>query len=258
MNLWTTTYIEKFKKTPYLQHNEKELHITVKKDIFVPMEPVEIIVSMRNTALETRKFMPSGWLSYTGHCMKGEKMPQPIKEINGLPLSPLFANPTCFAEPNQIFWNNTSTLNKKNDITLEGEYHIQMFHLDCYNFINHSAQIKQKDNNELPKNTSTFQSIDQKFKVEWIKSNIITIKVDSTLIDLSKVISPDLQRTYTKPSHGVSFSFVSDKLRYDNYGPVYFRIATKNVSSESVSMIVDTKNVLDVYELVLLTPGDNL
>jgi septum formation topological specificity factor MinE len=59
-------------------------------------------------------------------------------------------------------------------------------------------------------------------------------------------------------SSGISLSVVSDKSCYDNYGPVYLRLGTKNVSSDSVSMIIDTTNVFDVYELTLLTPGDNL
>ncbi|MDR1269634.1 MAG: hypothetical protein LBK82_08920 [Planctomycetaceae bacterium] len=92
----------------------------------------------------------------------------------------------------------------------------------------------------------------------FVSSSAIKLTVDSRLVDLSKVIQANLPRVYSKSSHGVSISLVTDKQHYEDYGPVYLNVATKNVSDGTLSMIVDGKNVFDVYELVLLTPGDNL
>ncbi|MDR1479078.1 MAG: hypothetical protein LBJ00_09060 [Planctomycetaceae bacterium] len=92
----------------------------------------------------------------------------------------------------------------------------------------------------------------------FVESDVVKLIVDSKLVNLSKVILPNLPRAYSKPSHGVSISFVTDKQHYENYGPVYTKIATKNVSNNPLSMIVDAGNVFDVYELTLLTPGRNL
>jgi hypothetical protein len=244
--------IEKRTKASYLQHNEKELQIAVSKNVFVPVEPVRIDVSMRNTASSARKYYTSSWRTMIGYCKKNEKMRQPSDYISNVQLNPIFVNCEMLSEPNQFLINNSIVINKEVDITLEGEYLIQMFHVDILNFENN----KSENNIEPSENTDKISM--NMVKVKWTKSNVITIKINDSLVDFSKVIPPNMSRTFTKPLHGISFSLVSDNFRYDNYGPVYFRIATKNVSDNSVSMIVDTKNILDVYDLVLLTPGDNL
>jgi hypothetical protein len=123
-------------------------------------------------------------------------------------------------------------LNNLFDMTLEGTYNV---------FVTTSFEV-----------FSTTQ-ID---KIDIIKSNTLKLVIANN--DFTQSIKFfDKKLSVTKPSHGISFLLVSDNLRYDNYGPVYFRIATKNVSDNPISMIVDTKNIFDVYDLVLLTPGGN-
>ncbi|MDR2641252.1 MAG: hypothetical protein LBC74_00495, partial [Planctomycetaceae bacterium] len=246
---------EKRAKTPYLQHNEKNLQIAVQKNVFAPMESIDVTYTIKNTALETRIYFYSGLLFHTECCIKGNEIQPPCNEI-----SPFSPTPSKFMmeliEPDQIFWDYTKIINHEHDMTLAGEYRIQMFHVDRNNFVKPQFLIKSADNNSQD-NTNKADFFDEKYKAEWVKSNIITVKVDDSLIDISKVIPLQSPRVYSKPLHGVSISLVSDKRHYENYGPVCLRVSTKNVSHDSVSMIVDAKNVLDVYELVLLTPGRN-
>ncbi|MDR2643703.1 MAG: hypothetical protein LBC74_13015 [Planctomycetaceae bacterium] len=137
---------------------------------------------------------------------------------------------TITLEPNKTYIRNCEVLNRCFDFSMEGKYQIS-----------------------VSRNTK-FNNIKKEFDI--VTSNLLSVYVEN-IQPLSKMISSNLPRIYSKPSYGISFSFVSDKSHYENYGPVYLKIASKNVSNDPLSMIA-ARNIFDVYELTLFTPGGNL
>jgi hypothetical protein len=98
---------------------------------------------------------------------------------------------------------------------------------------------------------------DQSHQIIYANSNALTIIVDNDLVDFSNVVFPDSLKKWSKTSNDIIFSLVTDKQHYKEYESTYLRITTKNISTSSLSMVNNTKNVFDVYEITIKTPGLN-
>jgi len=90
-----------------------------------------------------------------------------------------------------------------------------------------------------------------------IFSDELVLVVDSRLENLSTVFPLEMTGKWSKPQHGVLMSLTLSQEHYNEYGPVFLQIVTKNSSFDNLSTLVKTGNVFDVYDLTLETPGPN-
>jgi septum formation topological specificity factor MinE len=233
----------------YYQHGEnvevigkKDMlfSVTTVRTVYVPCEPIEIKINLENKA-NTRKFF---WNDFRFIKVINSNLPhqvlKPLRKNKSIynfhktgRWSPSPFEPEFIIQANEKVLIDTVDVNHLYDMTLSGKYYIY-----------HSTYLQSVVNND----TKYIDAPSQK----------ITIIINENTTNTSEVIPSEVSSTYSKPSHGISLSIVSDKSWYDNYGPVYLRVGTKNISDKSISMVVDAKNVFDVYELTLLTPGGNL
>jgi hypothetical protein len=246
--IFSQTFTDDIYKKYYQDRNIKILEeadmsfsITTPQTTYIPSEPIKINIGVKNKTNTRKLFINSHIFIKVINRTLPHIILRPLRknyDIYHLYQTGRWSPPPVFSsdfilQANKEIVFSSVNINLLYDMTLSGTYYINISKdLTC---------VLDNDTNKLAKNSTG-----------------VTITIKENTTDLSKIIPSDVCGIYSKPSSGVSISLVSDKQHYDNYGPVYLRVTTKNVSKDSVSMIVDTKNVLDVYELTLLMPGNNL
>jgi hypothetical protein len=222
--------LEKYRKTPLLKPEEMKVSITVPKKDFIPGELVVIQICLQNTSSSIRAYEEGMYRKFfIKSCKKGNEIQQPDTPFYDRRWG---SSRRVFAESNKNIMELKKIVNHENDLTLDGEYLVQVFHPELLTL--------------------------DKPKTEWVPSNIIEISINSNLIDLSKVISSNTPKKWIKLRSNIGISIVTERSSYEEYGPIYVQVTTKNLSNnDNLLMPIDVTNVFNAYSLILKTPGLN-
>jgi hypothetical protein len=126
-----------------------------------------------------------------------------------------------------IFTCVIKTLNKRYDMSLDGEYFVSVE--GCAYDINKNSII--------------------------LESNELRIVIDNSCSD--NVTFSNSEKVQKISELGAMIVLTTNQNFYKVPSPIYLRIYTKNISKNNLSMIENTNNVLDTYNLILKIPGFN-
>jgi hypothetical protein len=132
------------------------------------------------------------------------------------------------SEPNNVYKESRIVSSHTHDFSLEGIYYVRA--VKVFNIVQ-----PKLDNVVL--------------------SNELEIRIISSLNNTK--IFTDVAKKWNKPEYRVTISLMTEKEKYEDYNPISIQLATKNIAKHNLSMPVDITNILDVYELMLKTPGLN-
>jgi hypothetical protein len=198
-----------------------------------PHDHLEMVMYVKNCSDKTIKFCYNRYHPFASADIdivtsEGKKIPMtklgtrrmefPLLSLSFISLAPQNTAPIHFGEP----------INKLFDMSLDGQYFISL--------------------------KSHFIITDHLLEAQSLKSKIT---IDNNLQKIDKALFLKKQDSWSKSQYGVQISIITDKHLYNEYGPIFIKLISKNISKKNLSMKSDVFNVFDAYELTLKTPSLN-